>query len=392
MIGPVRAVLDPAGPVMTFALADADADVDADVGAEPASARAVAVDIGEPRVPAEALAKLLADHAGPIGVLADDAWSDGTAAGARASEELRRSLVDDLGHREIHWVARAAAAVAGTGGDGVHLICEAGYRSVTLVRCVRVGQTVHLEAIMGDRWRFLEALGLERQSAEFPAAVRDASPLAAEVLARARRDPDFRDTRAYRVGGQTVTAGAVIDAFAPVEARLRAATAELLGGRPPDRVLTTGPLAALPLFGFALPGGTATPVEVRTLLRGALDVAAGRVRVREPDRPNVALPIHRIRRGLLETEKVFLDPAVGPYARLDDEPLMVELDSRLEVEVDGRSREITPAGLKPGRYEVGLRTAHRGAGTLVLRGGTGDDLLFHPLDELRPPDDEEPPS
>ncbi|MGH3374683.1 MAG: hypothetical protein ACRDP6_08080 [Actinoallomurus sp.] len=365
------AVLDPAGPVMAF------------TPAEPGTTRTAIAPPG-PR-PAQAPAELLADHTGPICVLADDAWADGTAAGARAFECLRRSLEDEL-RRDVRWAGRSAAAVTGAGAEGVQVVCEAGCDSTTLVRCAVTGRTVVLEAATGDRGRsFLEnvrvAIGASPAiDTEILAAIRDGPTLATEVLARARRDPGFRDSLAYRAGDRVLTAGTVLDAFGPVEARLRATVAALVGDRKPARVLLTGPLAALPLFGLALPDGAET-VEAGTVLRGAREIAAGRVEVRTPDRPSVTLPVHRISRGRLETETVVLDPAAGPYARLGTRPLVVSLRSRLEVRVDGRSREIAPAGLDPGRYEVGLRPAHATAGTLVLRAEAGDGLLFHPLDD-----------
>jgi len=365
------AVLDPAGPVMAF------------TPEEPGTTRTVVAPPGHR--PTRALAELLAGHTGPILVLADDAWADGTAAGARAFECLRRSLEDEL-RRDVRWAGRSAAAIAGTGAQGVQVVCEAGYDSTTLVRCAVTGRTVVLEAAAGDRGRsFLEnvrvAVGASPAiDAEILAAIRDGAALATEVLARARRDPGFRDSRAYRAGDRVLTAGTVLDAFGPVEARLRAAVAALVGDRKPDRVLLTGPLAALPLFGRALPDGAET-VEAGTVLRGAREIAAGRAEVRTPDRPSVTLPVHRISHGRLETEAVVLDPAAGPYARLGTSPFVVSLHSHLEVWVDGRSREITPGGLGPGRYEVGLRPAYATAGTLVLRAETGDGLLFHPLDD-----------
>ena len=366
------AVLDPSGPVLAF------------TAAEPGATRKVTAPPGHQ--PARALAELLADHAGPVCVLTDDAWADGTAAGARAYECLRRSLEDELG-RDVRWVGRSAAAVTGVGVHGIQVVCEAGYDSVTLVRYTVTGRSVVLEAAAGGRgWSFLEVVrdASDASGAEVLAAIRDSPALAAEVLVRARRDPDFRGSRAYRVGDRVLTAGAVIDAFGPVEARLRTAIAAVMGDRTPDRVLLTGPLAALPLFGLILPGCAET-VGADSVLRGAREIAAGRVEVRTPDRPSVTLPVHRISGGLLETDTVQLDPAAEPYARLGTRPFVMRLGSGLEVDVDGRSREITPAGLEPGRYQVGLRPAHAGAGTLVLRAEVGDVLLFHPLDEEESP-------
>lgn len=327
-------------------------------------------------------------------VVVSDAWLDGTTEGARAHERLRGVVLDGLGWPDVSWLGQSACQAAhcvgsGLADDGTLLVCALGEGTVGAALCEVSGAHVRVVRVRAARCADFEANVAEAVAATSPAAAfaerfaevrRVQGRRAGVVLARAWTHPRYREAPVYRMSEGTVTAGTLIDAFAGAAGALRAAVDGALAGTVPDRVAAAGRIGDFPLVEAVV--GTATGRAVRSLgaeaaVRGALLVGSGAVRVTPPERPAVRLPLHRVRNGLLDTERVRLDPAA------DFAPVLVEIPAEgiapFDVELDGRGVGVRLPRLRPGTYRVGLRPAHTGPGVLVLSPTAGGEPFLYPL-------------
>lgn len=367
--------------------------------------------------PVAALRAALASASANAGicVAVPDGWLSGDAAGAARQEEVRHECEDVAGIGPAGWAGQLAAAsafAAVTHGDGQYLTCDLGGTGVRAGTFSVSGGTVRIEATHGESggWRefdaALRAVLPPSQSAGLPAAwyeqamTREKGARATLVLEEAvTGDDDALDTTVYRiagVGGEiVVTARMVIDSFAPARQRLRAAVAAVRGDARPDHVVLTGGLGWLPLAALGaasaagLGAGGAGPAEAKPVVlapdaaaRGALLFARGEARLAPPTgREPVAVPVHRIRNGLLEEDSVTL-PWTEPFAAFPGGALAVDSEE-LQVTVAGRAHTARLRDVVPGPHRIGLRPAWPGPGVLVVRPATGD-VVPHivPLTEL----------
>ncbi|MEU3542290.1 hypothetical protein [Streptomyces paromomycinus] len=313
-------------------------------------------------------------------------WFD--ASGAARREALYGELAEDLGMPLRQFVPRAVAAAASLEqSSGGHLVCRLEADEVVAAVCGARGQFVTL---CGVEWRTVSA-GPPVRSPQEPENPQDARR-AALLLSRARVQARYRAAPLWLP--QEMTAGAVLDAFAPVEQALRSALFPVLAGptAPEDvsRILLDGGLRRHPLAGSAVQeAATGAPVRVleeHAAALGALRVARGSVKVPETARHRLSLRVHRVHQGLLTEADLPLAFPGGPVALsvrddADDATVDVPDGQRPEVRIrlgDAEIRVPCPA-LRPGRYRLGLHSAGSGPGVLALRPRDGGETVLLPL-------------
>ena len=355
-------------------------------------------------VPAVRAALATASTNAGICVAVPDVWLSGDASGAARQEEVRHECEDVARTGRADWAGQLAAASASAAvahGEGRYLTCDIGGTGVRAGVFSVSGGTVRIEAThteSGGGWREFDAAVRaalpSSQSSGLPAvwyeqaATREKGARAALVLEEAvAGHHDALDTRVYRITGADgdipLTARVVIDSFAPTERRLRAAVAAVRGDTHPDHVVLTGGLSWLPLAALCaasaagLESGRTGTMGVKPVVlspeaaaRGALLFARGEARLTPPaGRETVAVPVHRIRDGLLEEDSVTL-PWTEPFATFPDGALIVDSEE-LEVSVAGRPHTAQLRDVVPGPHLIGVRPTWPGPGVLVVRPATG---------------------
>ncbi|MEU4205234.1 hypothetical protein AB0F64_35585 [Streptomyces sp. NPDC026294] len=337
-------------------------------------------------------------------------WFD--AAGAARREALYGELAEGLGMPLRQFVPRAVAAVASLEqSSGGHLVCRLEADGVVAAVCGVRGRSVTL---CGVEWRAASAgppVGSPREPQNPQEARR-----AALLLSRARVQARYR--AAPLCLPREVTAGAVLDAFAPVEQSLRSALLPLLAGLTASegvtQVLLDGGLRRHPLAGAAVQeAATGAPVRVledHAAALGAFLVARGTVRIPEAARHRLSLRVHRVHQGLLTEAELPLAVPGGPVALSlqgsgrgpVQEPVRESVQKPVQESVrdgahdatvdvpDGHRPEVlirlgdteirvpSPA-LRPGRYRLGLHSAGNGPGVLALRPEDGGETVLLPL-------------
>ncbi|MDL4815223.1 hypothetical protein [Actinomadura opuntiae] len=328
--------------------------------------------IGTP--PPDAIPAVLARTAGtgrPVTCVVPDHWRDHGAGLAR--QELLHATVLPAGPTTLigRFAAVAAHAAART-GPGRYLVCDAGASGTGFGLCEVFGDSVRLvdgafdAGAGGDA--FAEAVAPGRRR-EFAASAAEHAERLATVLATAREKALFRNALALRAGDLEITAGALLEAFEPVGARLAALASRWPSGS--ARAVLTGGFAEFPLVAEALPD--AVRLGPHAAVEGAALIAGGLFR--EAPLPDVRLPIHRIRDGLPTEAEIGVPGRPGRFAALNGrdlllchrrEPalgapaLMLDDAGTLPVEVDGRPAPCRAGALPPGAYRIGLRAATRG--------------------------------
>ncbi len=399
------AARDAGGTVVVRALPDGASLLDARTGDRPAA---------RPR--ADIPAGLLGAVEGDFVAAVPDSWLDGSVGGAVAAETMRDVLAAELERPPRRLVPHSLAAVAAVGDREPVLVCDVGAHtlSATLaggdrsVDTESAGGPLAERAGAGFAARVLGELASEPPAWRALATAQErAGRRAALVLARAFTHARYHEAPVYRLGvggGERVlTAGEVLSAFAPVRdaiagmlARLLARHPEAAGERP--RLAIAGGFAAFGLVRDALldalPWSAEPPLVLGpgAVARGALALAEDPAR--EPYPHALALPLHRLRRGRLESVRMPLADAGEPLplaVQAGGEPLIVEVAAthglRLAVEARERGRgdfrplALPRMSLPPGRYGVGLLPARTGFGTLVLRPQGGGEPVICPLEE-----------
>jgi hypothetical protein len=344
--------------------------------------------------------------AGSVTLAVPDQWLKGTAEGGRRQEELRHVAEDELGLRAVSWTGQLAAVAAltasqrGRADAGLYLVCDIGGRGVRAAACEVAGRSVRQRAVRAATsggWQDFEAAVHATLGGAVPGLAADWYLTAMEqdrrsrmVLDRAVGDPEFRDARAYTLGGfHELTAGQVIDCFGPTAQRVRECAGSVLAGEKPLVAVLTGGLAWLPLAARVLREVAGTePVILGpdAAARGALLLATGPPG--EPEDlglPPVSLPVNEVRDGLLAEASLPL-PWTGSFAPEGDGSLVITEQS-LTLDIGGRRVTLPVPGLVAGSYRIGARPGWSGTGLLVLRanpprGGTvpRDDVHVVPLE------------
>ncbi|MFJ8630202.1 hypothetical protein [Streptomyces sp. NPDC093568] len=309
------------------------------------------------------------------------------AAGAVHRETLYGELADGLGLPLRQFVPRSVATAASVEqAAGELLVCRTDAGAAEAVLCRASGQVV---ASLNAAWHPVQ--GVTRATVPVEPTGR-----AALLLARARMQPRYRAAPLHTPG--TMTVGAVLDAFAPVEQALRAAVSDVLArgnayaGQEDDalRILSDGELARHPLTFDAIraaTGGTRPRVmEEHAAALGALLVARGSVRSPATARHSVSLRVHRLRRGLLVESDIPLTVPGGavPMAVLEHgHAVTVDVPETRRADVcvraSGRETEMPCPALRGGRYRLGMHTAGNGLGVLVFRPDGGGEPVLVPL-------------
>lgn len=360
----------------------------------------------------EAARVLVSGHRGRLVVAIPDDWSDHGLDGVRARETLSRALPAGVGFEVLVERSVAIAASGGSGGSeplGRCLVVDVGAGAVTAAWCEVDAGTVHLvdsatcrasvpggsfdrhmAAVASHRgclgacpaaedlrlasWRALEE---DRQRAEVALSVADSRPW-------------FREATAYRVAGSSVTAGEVLDGFAPLGDAVRDAVGALferlpaLVPPPAVPVLSAGDLGDLPparaavmravdaLLGSKWRAVGLRWPQVPAAAMGAARLARGDLKVRAaPGGEAARLLVHRIDEGRWDSTEW---PANG-----------VSSDCWPDVEVDGDPDGAVlrlaghgqvswvPGGLpiQPGRYQVVHWPNRRDPGGMVLTPAEG---------------------
>ncbi|MFI2238753.1 hypothetical protein [Streptomyces chrestomyceticus] len=325
-------------------------------------------------------------------------WFD--APGAARREALYGELAADMGMPLRQFVPRAVAAAASVEQpSGGHLVCRLEADEVVAAVCGVRGQSVTLSS--GAEWRTVGA-GSPATSPQEPEKPQEARR-AALLLSRARVQARYRAAPLWLP--QEVTAGAVLDAFAPVEQALRSALSPVLAGPTASegvsQILLGGGLRRHPLAGPAVQeAATGAPVRVleeHAAALGALRVARGSVQAPETARHRLSLRVHHVHQGLLTEADLPLALPGGPVAlsvraergtvpesvRDDAHEATVDVPDgpRPEVRIrlgDTDIRVPCPA-LRPGRYRLGLHSAGSGPGVLALRPKDGGETVLLPL-------------
>jgi hypothetical protein len=361
------------------------------------------------------LSRILADvrdqAGGTIGQICfavPDAWLDGSEAGARRLEEMRRLAEEKLGWTAVGWVGQltaVAALAAATSRDklpahGRFLACDLGHQGVRVALCEvtdRVVRPVATRSAAAGGWRDFDAAVQALLRADGHVQPHRWSAAAPEQAARARfvlieeaGNPDFAETAVYRVdaGGRRhhLTVRQLTDCFAPTEQRLRTGIAAVLGNTRPDVAAVTGGLAWFPLAARVIADQAGVDPEIigpEAAAHGALLLSRGDLRLAWPDLPIVRLPVHQVVAGLLEDARLTL-PWTASFADLGADPLILD-QPELILEVGGELRAARFPGLVPGPYRIGLRRASAGRGLLLLRADdAAADQATHicSLDEL----------
>lgn len=341
---------------------------------------------------------------GNVCVAVPDAWLSGEASGAATLEDVRHQCDVPARTRPLGWVGQLAAVSALTTshhGPGCYLVCDIGGTGVRAGVFTTSGATVrfvatHTEA--GGGWlefdRAVRAALSPAQAASLPATwydqvtAKEKNARATLVLAEAATGlDDALGTRLYRIAGADgpirLTARVVIDGFASTSQRLRAAISAVAGDVRPDHLVLTGSLNWLPLAASAVataagfgPARAGAPDPGPIILgpesaaRGALRFARGEARLEPPaGQPSVAVPVHRIRDGLLDEISVTL-PWNGSFADFPGGDPTID-STELHVLVGGRPHIARLNQIMPGPYLIGLRPTWPGPGVLVVRSATG---------------------
>jgi len=315
-----------------------------------------------------------------------DFWLSADPAGGRAFEEFRHVAEDKLGLGGLSWAGQGVAVTAAvasqqpTAGNGRYLVCDVGARGVRAAVCELAGQEV----------RLVTAVATERDgAADFAARAAGAAgahddpglgdwltairsqPRLAVTLERAAVDRAFLATPACTLTGARsyrLTAGQLADSFAPTAQALTVGVEAVLGGDRPAVAVLTGGLGWFPLAGKAVAAAAGrAPVlaEAAAAAAGALLLGQGQLREAAASLPPVTLPARQIRNGLLEAAHLIV-PWSRSFAPIDGGPISCDSDV-LELDIAGRPRSARLPGIRPGRYQIGVRPAHPGRGLLVLR-------------------------
>jgi hypothetical protein len=349
----------------------------------------------------------LAGHARHACLAVPDSWLDGGVAGAHSLEALRQVVEVELGLADITWVGQLtavtglAASRKGPRRSGRYLACDIGANGLRVIACEVTERSVMPLAVAdsaGDGWLDIgdAAMAMMPADAGITAehwfqSMEGQRERAEAVFEAAAADTAFRDARAYRVTGASGTcdlsAGQVMESFAPTADRLRAdATSVLAGASPIATVLTGGLTRWFPLAAQVLQAATAmapTVLGPESAAHGALLIAQGAVQPPPVSMPPVSLAMHQVIDGLLTDVTVPL-PWTAPFAELDGGPLSLT-GPELIIEVAGRRRMVPLTGVAPGLYRVGVRPTLRGSGLLILRSTSpvaGEAVHIHMLDEL----------
>ncbi|MFF3273530.1 hypothetical protein ACFYWU_21785 [Streptomyces chrestomyceticus] len=325
-------------------------------------------------------------------------WFD--TPGAARREALYGELAGDLGMPLRQFVPRAVAAAASLDqSSGRHLVCRLEADEVVAAVCGVRGQSLTLSSGVERRTVGAGSPVTSPREPEIPQEARRAALL----LSRARVQTRYRAAPLWLP--QEVTAGAVLDAFAPVEQALRSALSPVLAGPTASegvsQILLCGGLRRHPLAGSAVQEAAAgAPVRVleeHAAALGALRVARGSVQAPETARHRLSLRVHHVRRGLLVEADLPLALPGGPVAlsvraergtvpesvRDDAHDATVDVPDghRPEIQIrlgDTEIRVPCPA-LRPGRYRLGLHSARGGPGVLALRPKDGGETVLLPL-------------
>jgi hypothetical protein len=215
--------------------------------------------------PAEAVRAALADVRvpGAICVAVPDTWLSGAVVGATRQEEVRHECEDQAKIGQVGWAGQLAAAstfAAASCGQGRYLVCDIGGTGVRAGMLSVSGSAVRIEAThaeAGGGWLEFDAAvraALPREQAArlpitwYEQAAREKQDRAVMVLAAALSGIEEElDTPVYRITGtgddMVLTAGTLIDAFAPAELRLRTAIAAVRGDARPERAVLAGGLS-----------------------------------------------------------------------------------------------------------------------------------------------------
>jgi hypothetical protein len=391
MSGPAHAALEVGTTTTRLALAGPDRPIrmrrPTPAAGLPGFVRAL-LDEGWARVPGER---------GSIWVVTHESWYDGTVAGARAQDQARNALGDLSASWLSHVSAAGALAASRQDLDGPFLVCDAGAGGVTVARCEVTGSAIELRDVADDGratptaggLAFTEALGATHGPAlleDLPLLLREQRRLTGEMLRRATSDPGYLEAPVYQSGvperEYVVTAGELIEAFAPVSERLRTGIGQVMAGRTPVATVVTGAFGQFPLVEQTVHELTGVAPQVLGgygAVEGALLIAAGEAQATPPDVPDVSVAVHRVKGGRLESHQVPLNPRSAPFALLHGAPLRVRGDAReFRLEVNGRPRTVVPPALPAGDYRIGLRNCRSGPGVLVFQPEHGDPI-FLPL-------------
>ena len=329
-------------------------------------------------------------QAGRLYLAVPDTWLDGTVAGARAAEALREAGEDAVSAEQISCVGQLAAVsaeAAGRLGSGRYLVCDIGGAGVRVAAFDVTDQAISTLAAYsaaGDGWHDFNAsvwslppAGRDRLPADWYLSAAAQDPRATAVLRQALASPDYTQARAYSFGNRCdLTAGEMIDCFAPTRERIREGVARASAAvpLPLTHTVLTGGLGWFPLASLAVADATGiVPVVMKpeAAACGALLFARGKARMNSRlDRPPVSVPVHRIKDGLLEPAGLPLS-WTEPFTGLPEGPLTLEAP---ELVLEIASRQVTAQlpGLVPGPYRIGLRPGWSQAGVLVLRPADAD--------------------
>jgi hypothetical protein len=296
-------------------------------------------------------------------------------------------------------VAGWAASLEDAPAAGRYLVCDVGGSGVRAALCQVAGREVQTLAT-GESAGGWEDLS-RRLRAALPGdaaggldswyrTAQQQGERAALVLAQAAADPAFRDARAYTLAGPPgpdrtdLTAGQLIDSFAPTADHIRRVIAAVIGAAQPDLAVLTGGLAWLPLAASAVAAAAGSPPKVlglRAAAHGALLIARGLIQLAPARRPAVRLPVHQVSGGLIEEARLPL-PWNWSFAPLEAEQVAFD-EPAVVLEIAGELSTVQLPGLVPGRYRIGLRPARPGHGVLVIRSEAGPDraaVHISPLD------------
>lgn len=328
---------------------------------------------------------LRARDCGRVCVAVPDSWLDGELAGALEHEAMRAVIESE---RPVSWVGQMAAVAATRTGQGVYLVCDAGGAGIRAGLFTIANHTVRLlrsyEAPGGGCADFDAAIRTVLGSEALPppaqwfAAAATQNNRAMTLLRMAATDKGIRAAPLYERAGLTpaLTAGLLLDSFQPTAERIRSAITAVLTGATPVATLLVGGLAWFPLVSDVISGIVAAPPDnlgAEAAAKGALAFASGQAELAPVSYPEVGLPAHEIRAGLLTETLLPLRPGNGAVAlTLDSDDLVVD--------VAGAIRTVHVPGVVPGPYRICIRPGGTSRALLVLRPASGDDVLIGPLD------------
>ena len=340
---------------------------------------------------------------GVICVAVPDSWLSGEAADAAVQETVRHECAEQLRYAQVLWagqLAAAAAYAAAARGPGRYLVCDIGATGIRAGMFSVSADAVRIEAIHAEAdggWRAFDAevrAGLP-QSPPLPATWSEQAANLDQDQAVTVLDAALGGTKGelattvYRIPGPDgdidLTAGMLIEGFAPTWERLEAAIAAVRGAVPSDHVVLSGGLSWLPLAaraaGYAA-GAAPLVAGPDAAARGALLFARGDAALVPPaERGPVAVPVTWMRDGLLEEVSVPLS-WTEPFAAFPGGPLFLDSEE-LAVSVAGLAKVARLRGLVPGPHLIGARPAWAGPGVLVVRSAVGDGPVHVvPLAEL----------